>query len=138
MQQIDQCRHELETVADLLASQIRTPLQTAAGLSPSQAEQYDHCIGLRTATLVDDALKGVAQVEQLLNDLLKWSHSELDACSANPSTSNQDKGGSLGETPADEHVCGTTVDGVSPTLEVIRTALAFPGRNCQTNDEHSM
>jgi two-component system, probable response regulator PhcQ len=114
-QQLDLCRRDLEMVTDLVAHTIREPIQRLVRASASPGRQYEDSVGLGPDTLIENALEGVAQVERLVNDLLKWSHREAPESSANTSTSDQDNGGLLSDgSRQSDTVVLSEVDMVTP------------------------
>jgi light-regulated signal transduction histidine kinase (bacteriophytochrome) len=78
----EQAAAKLHVLAQVMAHDLRKPLQSVAHSCQSLLERYPDSLDPKTTSLVEDALEAVANMQCLLADLLGSAEPGANSCSS--------------------------------------------------------
>ncbi|MHB0956292.1 MAG: response regulator [Pirellulaceae bacterium] len=85
MQQLEHYRRDLEALTSLVFRDIQEPLQVVFRSCQSLEEQYRDIVDPKTATLVENALNSIGDVQRLVSQLQQHCHTHRPPICTNPS-----------------------------------------------------
>ena len=85
MQEFEHYRRDLEILTSLVSQDMQEPLRTISRSCQSLEEQYHDIFDPKARTLIEYAVDGVAEVQRLVDSLLKHCRTEGPAVSASQS-----------------------------------------------------